>query len=63
MTAVLQYAVVCARLLQPVDVVSLPRPGSPSASPNGQLAVYAESTYHPSEDKVGYRKAPRETER
>lgn len=46
------FAIAQARLLQPVDVVSLPRPGSVSTSPSGKLAVYSQSTYCPEEDKV-----------
>lgn len=47
------FAIAQARLLQPVDVVSLPRPGAASTSPGGKLVVYSQSTYHPEEDKVG----------
>ncbi|KAI9246100.1 Alpha/Beta hydrolase protein [Phascolomyces articulosus] len=43
--------VVNARSLQPIDVISLPRPGSAAVSPNGNLAVYAQSKYHVEEDQ------------
>ncbi|KAL1930470.1 hypothetical protein VTP01DRAFT_10632 [Rhizomucor pusillus] len=46
------FAIAQARLLQPVDVVSLPRPGAASTSPSGKLVVYSQSTYHPEEDKT-----------
>ncbi|ORY98006.1 Alpha/Beta hydrolase protein [Syncephalastrum racemosum] len=44
--------VATARSLTPQDVVSLPRPGAPAPAPNGLHAVYAQSVYHPAEDKT-----------
>ncbi|KAI8148231.1 Alpha/Beta hydrolase protein [Fennellomyces sp. T-0311] len=40
------------RSIQPLDVVSLPRPGLAAVSPNGNLAVYAQSIYSIDEDKT-----------
>ncbi|KAI7859545.1 Alpha/Beta hydrolase protein [Circinella umbellata] len=40
-----------ARTLEPIDVISLPRPGHAAVSPNGNLAVYAQSSYHAEEDQ------------
>lgn len=51
---VLAVASVSAKILEPHDVVSLPRPGGVVASPNGRLAVYGESVYHADNDKVKY---------
>ncbi|KAI8148216.1 Alpha/Beta hydrolase protein [Fennellomyces sp. T-0311] len=39
------------RSLQPLDVVSLPRPGHAVVSPNGNLAVYSQSAYNVDQDQ------------
>ncbi|KAI8365910.1 Alpha/Beta hydrolase protein [Radiomyces spectabilis] len=49
--AALFNGLVTARLFKPQDVVTLPRPGAASLSPNGTFAVYAQSTYHADQDK------------
>ncbi|KAI7870715.1 Alpha/Beta hydrolase protein [Spinellus fusiger] len=41
-----------AQSLTPLELITLPRPGTVSASPNGHFAVYTESTYHQKQDKT-----------
>ena len=53
--AILSNMVTNARTLQPIDVISLPRPGNAVVSPNGNLAVYAQSSYQAEEDQVNDR--------
>ncbi|KAI7880425.1 alpha/beta-hydrolase [Lichtheimia hyalospora FSU 10163] len=48
----LAVATVSAKILEPHDVVTLPRPGGVLASPNGRMAVYGESVYHADNDKT-----------
>ncbi|KAI8968569.1 Alpha/Beta hydrolase protein [Mycotypha africana] len=48
---ILNMVVVGAKLLTPSDLIQLPRPGVPVTSPNGALAVYAQSSYNITEGK------------
>ncbi|KAG0167517.1 hypothetical protein DFQ28_004177 [Apophysomyces sp. BC1034] len=45
-------ALVLANTFTPHDLVSFPRPGAVSPSPNGRLAVYAQSAYNSEKDKT-----------
>jgi hypothetical protein len=42
-----------ARLLTPHALVTLPRPGGVVSAPSGKRAVFAQSQYNASADKVG----------
>ncbi|KAF7728576.1 hypothetical protein EC973_005802 [Apophysomyces ossiformis] len=48
----LSSVLVAARSFTPHDLVTFPRPGSVSPSPNGRLAVYSQSIYNSKEDKT-----------
>ncbi|RUS18827.1 hypothetical protein BC937DRAFT_88301 [Endogone sp. FLAS-F59071] len=41
-----------ARAFTPIDLVTMPRPGIVSPSPNGNLMVFAKSRYDEIENKV-----------
>jgi hypothetical protein len=44
-----------ARILTPHDLVTLPRPGGVATAPSGKRAVYAQSQYNTTADKVSIR--------
>lgn len=46
--------VVIGEKFTPSDLIQLPRPGIPVASPNGELAIYAQSAYNITEAKVPF---------
>lgn len=44
-----------ARILTPHDLVTLPRPGGVATAPSGKRAVFAQSQYNTTADKVSIR--------
>jgi acylaminoacyl-peptidase len=53
--AALFNAFTMAEKFTPSDLIQLPRPGAPVTSPSGALAVYAQSAYNITDDKVRYK--------
>lgn len=48
----ISFAVISAETLTPANLIQLARPSVPVVSPNGALAVYAQSIYNITESKV-----------